>query len=68
MHGECATDLAELGYKNPLPAPSPAVQGTLASLNSAAIHSFIQEQETAALLDLDEDGEHAPLLLATLDL
>lgn len=60
--------MTALGYDDPLPAPAPAVQATLASLRSPDVHSFIQEKDKAALLDLDEDGEHAPLLLATLDL
>lgn len=57
-----------IGYGDPLPASSPAVQATLASLRPAQIHKFIQEQHKNALLDRDDDGEHAPLLLVTLDL
>lgn len=68
LHGLWSSDLISVGYGDPLPAPSPAVQATLASLRSMEIHSFIQEQDKAALLDCDDDGEHAPLLLATLDL
>jgi hypothetical protein len=32
------------------------------------VHSFIQNTDHAAILDKDDDGEHAPLLLSTLDL
>ena len=32
------------------------------------MHSFIQNTDHAAILDKDEDGEHVPLLLSTLDL
>lgn len=67
-HGQWAPDLVSLGYSEPLPAPSMAVQATLASLNSQEIHDFILEQDKLALLDCDEEGEHAPLLLSTLDL
>jgi len=45
-----------------------AVQATFASLNAPKIHNFILEQDKIALLDCDEEGEHAPLLLSTLDL
>lgn len=61
-------ELQELGYKDPLPAPSPAVQATLASLDAPAIHKFILQQDLTALQDVDEEGEHAPLFLSTLDL
>lgn len=63
-----ASDLVDLGYGDPLPAPAPAVQATLASMKSPAIHAYVNEQDRAALLDCDDDGEHAPLLLTTLDL
>lgn len=65
---EWHTDLQELGYKDPLPAPSPAVQATLAALDAPAIHQFILEKDLAALHDVDDEGEHAPLFLSTLDL
>ena len=61
-------DLAARGYTEQLPAPAPAVQATLATIVAPEIHEFIQEKDKAALLDVDEDGEHAPLLLSTLDL
>lgn len=67
-HGQWAPDLVALGYADPLPAPSLAVQATLASLKAPEIHSFVQEQDQAAILDCDEEGDHAPLLLSTLDL
>jgi hypothetical protein len=44
------------------------VQATLVSTPGSEIHEFIQTTDSAALLDKDEDGEHAPLLLSTLDL
>lgn len=56
-----------MGYKD-LPAPSHAVQATIASIAGPEVHAFIQSTDNAALLDTDEDGEHAPLLLSTLDL
>ena len=61
-------DLVALNYNEPLPAPSPAVQATLVSILGPEIHDLIQTTDNAALLDKDEDGEHAPLLLSTLDL
>lgn len=61
-------DLLALGYDETLPAPSPAVQATLAGLDVREIHEFIQTQDRAALLDRDEEGMHAPLFLTTLDL
>jgi hypothetical protein len=51
-----------------LPAPSPAVQATIASIVGPEVHAYIQETDNASLLDKDDDGEHAPLLLTTLDL
>ena len=65
---EWATDLLALGYGEPLPAPSPAVQATLASISTPSIHEYILQHDNAAFLDRDEEGEHAPLLLTTLDL
>lgn len=66
--GQWATDLIALGYGDLLPALALAVQTTLASLKGPEIHEFIKEQDTVALLDRDNEGEHAPLLLSTLDL
>jgi hypothetical protein len=57
-----------MSYNDPLPAPSPAVQATLSSMVGPEIHSYIQETDNASLLDKDDNGEHAPLLLSTLDL
>jgi hypothetical protein len=39
----------------------------LASISGIEIHDFVQTTDNAALLDKDEDGEHAPFLLSTLD-
>ena len=61
-------DLNKLRYKEPLFAPSPAVQVTLTAIDEPEIHTFIQKTDMAALSDIDDDGEHAPLLLETLDL
>ena len=61
-------DLKTMGYDDPLPAPSAGVQATLAAIHGLEIHQFIQTTDKEALLDKDEDGEHAPLLLSTLDL
>lgn len=40
----------------------------MASLGATEIHTFIEEHDRAALLDVDDEGEHAPLLVAMLDL
>ena len=61
-------DLTTMGYQDPLLAPAPAVQATLAAIAGPEIHQLIQQSDNEALLDKDEDGEHAPLLLPTLDL
>jgi hypothetical protein len=61
-------DLVALKYAEPLLPPSPAVQATLASIIGSEIHDFVQSSDRDALLDTDDDGEHAPLLLSTLDL
>lgn len=61
-------ELLAFGYDDALPAPSPAVQATLAGLDVREIHDYIQTQDRAALLDRDEDGMNAPLFLTTLDL
>ena len=60
--------MAKLGYKEPLFAPSPAVQVTLAAIEEPEIHAFIQNTDLSSLADKDEDGEHAPLLLEVLNL
>jgi hypothetical protein len=57
-----------MGYGPPLPAPIPAVQTTLSAIDSPEIHQFIQECDTAALTNGDDEGGHAPLLLDSLDL
>jgi hypothetical protein len=61
-------DLHTMGYEEPLPAPSPAMQATIAAIVGIGIHEYVQATDKEALQDKDEDGEHAPLLLATLDL
>lgn len=66
--GAWDSELLARGYKGPLPAPSPAIQATLASIAPPAIHEYIITQDTAAVQHLDEDGMHAPLFLSTLDL
>jgi hypothetical protein len=57
-----------MGYSEPLPPPSPAVQATIAAIVGNEIHELVQTTDNAALIDKDDDGEHAPLLLTTLDL
>jgi hypothetical protein len=57
-----------MGYSKPLLAPSPAVQTTLAPIVGTEIHELIQTTDNIAIIDKDEDGNHAPLLLSTLDL
>ena len=61
-------DLTKLGYSNPLFAPSPTVQVTLAAIGEPEIHGFIQNTDLTSLADKDDDGEHAFLLLEVLDL
>ena len=61
-------NLMTLGYCDPLPAPSPAVQATLASIVGREIHELIQTTDNASIIDKDEDCDLAPLLLSTLDL
>jgi hypothetical protein len=61
-------ELIKLGYVEPLYAPSPAVQVALAAITEPEIHKFVQSKDHEALEDKDEEGEHAPTLLATLDL
>jgi hypothetical protein len=60
-------DLTAMGYNDPLPAPSPTVQATLSSIVGLEILSYIQDTDNASLQDKDDNGEHAPLLLSTLD-
>jgi hypothetical protein len=60
--------LVALGYDDHLPAPAPVVQATLAMIIEPEIYRFIQETDKAALHDVDDEGEHAQLLLITLDL
>ena len=61
-------ELVTLGYGPPLPAPIPAVQATLSAIDLPSLHKFIQETDTAALSECDEEGVHSPLLLDSLDL
>lgn len=61
-------DLQKMGYGQPLPAPIPAVQTTIAAIDVPEFHSCIQEMDLAAINDVDGEGVHAPLLLDTLDL
>lgn len=62
-------DLAARGYAEPLPAPIPAVQATLAAMSPNEIHQFIQANDRDALdkNELTDSGE-TPLLLNSLDL
>ena len=62
-------DLAARGYKDPLPAPIPAVQATLAAMNPAELHQFVQTNDLESLDKSEtlENGETL-LLLNTLDL
>jgi hypothetical protein len=57
-----------MGYQEPLPVPSLAVQATVASIIGDEIHEFVQTSDQTALQDKGEDGEHAPLLISALDL
>ena len=57
-----------MGYGPPLPAPIPAVQTTLSAIDLPELHQFIQESDTTALADCDEEGVHQPLLIDSLDL
>lgn len=60
--------MVTLGYGPPLPAPIPAVQATLSAIDLPDLHKFIQETDSAALSECEEEGVHAPLLLDSLDL
>jgi hypothetical protein len=57
-----------MGYGGPLPTLSPAVHVIVASIVGSKIHDLIQTKDNVALIDKDEDGDRAPLLLTTLDL
>ena len=57
-----------MGYADPLYVPSLAVQAILACVDDAEIHSFIQKTHLDAFANKDDEGVHAPMLLATLDL
>jgi hypothetical protein len=61
-------DLTAINYTDALPVPFLAVEAKLVSIVGSEIHDFIQTTDNAALSDKDEDGEHAPLILSTLDL
>ena len=61
-------DMVALGYGPPLPAPIPAVQTTLTAINIPEFHTFIQETDTVAINEADEEGLHTPLLIDSLDL
>jgi len=50
-------DMQALGYKEPLPPPIPGVQATLAAINPAEIHRYIQENDLAAINNSNEEGE-----------
>lgn len=60
--------MVALGYGPPLPAPIPAVQTTLTAINIPEFHTFIQETDTVAINEADEEGLHTPLLIDSLDL
>ena len=57
-----------MGYGPPLPAPIPAVQTTLSAIDLPELHKYVQDNDTAALADCDEEGVHQPLLIDSLDL
>lgn len=57
-----------MGYGPPLPAPIPAVQTTLSAIDLPELHQFVQDGDSAALTNGDEEGGHTPLLLDSLDL
>ena len=62
------SELVAMGYGPPLPAPIPAVQTTLSAIDLPELHQFVQENDTAALANSDEEGGQIPLLLDSLDL
>lgn len=57
-----------MGYGPPLPAPIPAVQTTLSAIDLPEPHQLVQENDTATLVNSDEEGGRIPLLLDSLDL
>ena len=61
-------ELVAMGYGPPLPAPIPAVQTTLSAIDLPELHRFVQENDTDAVTNGDEEGGHIPLLLDSLDL
>ena len=61
-------ELLAMGYGPPLPAPIPAIQTTLSAIDLPEMHKFIQDCDTAALTDCDDEGVHSPLLIDSLDL
>ena len=44
------------------------MQATLACIDDVEIHNFIQKTDLEAFANKDDEGVHAPMLLATLDL
>lgn len=56
-------ELQELGFKDPLPPPSPIVQATIAGM-PASIQQYIQSTDLNTIASTPEDGE--PLLLLSL--
>ena len=61
-------DLVVLGYGPPLPAPIPAEHTTLTAIDIPEFHAFIQETDTVAINEADDEGLHTPLLIDSLDL
>ena len=57
-----------LGYGPPLPAPIPAEHTTLTAIDIPEFHAFIQETDTVAINEADDEGLHTPLLIDSLDL
>jgi hypothetical protein len=57
-----------MGYGPLLPAPISVVQATLCAIDMPYLHKFIQETDTTALSECEEEGGHTPLLLDFLDL
>ena len=57
-----------MGYGKLLPTLSLAVQATFISIVGIEIHEFIQTTDNATIINKDEDGDHAPMFLSTLDL
>lgn len=59
--------MTAIGYEDPLPVPTPAIQATLAAIHPREIHEYIQGHDKEALGANSEEGE-APTFLAVLDL